>query len=81
MDMINIAPFEEIRQLYRSEQNNILKLAARLTSKSCWISTLERQNVGIALRIFDESTTAALVIQNSSKINLKYQTQTWICIK
>ena len=34
MDMINIATFEEIRQLYRSEQNKIIKLAPRLTSKS-----------------------------------------------
>ena len=71
MDMINIASFEEIRQLYRSQQNKIIKLAQRLTSKSCWSSTLERQNVGIAQRIFDESTSAALAIQNSSKSNPK----------
>ena len=67
----------EIRQLYRSEQDKIIKLAPCLTSKSCWSSTLEFQNVGIAVIMFDESSSAALAIQNSSKSNPKYRTQTW----
>ena len=36
MDTINITSFEEMRQLYRSEQNKIIKLAPRLTPKSCY---------------------------------------------
>ena len=68
--------FEEIRQLYKCEQNSVAKLAPRLTSKSCWPSTFERQNVTLALRIFDDPTAAALNVKHLSKYQLCTTSQT-----
>ena len=62
-DIMEIASFEDVRLLYRSEQNSIIKLVPRLTAKSCWPSILELQNVNLALRVFGASTAAGLVIQ------------------
>ena len=56
--------FNDIRDLYRSEKHKVVKLASRLTAKSCWPTTLERQNVKLALKVFDESTMAAISLQN-----------------
>ena len=76
----NKALFEDIRLLFRSEQNSVAKLAHRLTAKSCWPSNLERQNVSLAQRIFNESTAAALTIQNSSRNEFKSDTAEFITI-
>ena len=73
-DITDVASFE----VYRSEQNSIIKLAPRLTAKSCWPSILERQNVNHALRVFGDSTAADLVIQNSSRKSFNYQTSDFI---
>ena len=74
------ALFEDIRQLYRSEQNSVAKLAHRLTAKSCWPTSLERQNVSLAHRVFNESTAAALTIQNSSRLKFKSDTADFVTI-
>ena len=42
------------------------KLAPRLIAKACWPTYFERQNVHLALRIFCESTSSAIKIQNLS---------------
>ena len=44
----------------------VVKQAHRLTSKACWPGSLERQNVSLALRIFDPSTQIALKFQKYS---------------
>ena len=72
----NKAVFEEIRQLYKSDQHSVAKLAPRLTSKACWPSTFERQNVSLALRVFDESTAAALNVNHQSRYQLSTNSQT-----
>ena len=54
-----------MRRQYKSEQFSVAKLAPRLTYKSCWPSALVRQNVSLALRIFDDSNVAALTIHQS----------------
>ena len=54
-----------MRLLYTSEQFSVAKLAPRLSFKACWPSSLERQNVNLALRIFDETNVAALTIRQS----------------
>ena len=59
----NFASFEHIRSLYKADQHSLAKLAPRLTAKACWPSSLERQNVSLALRIFDNSTSSALKVQ------------------
>ena len=46
--------------MYRADQRSLAKLAPSLTAKACWPSSLERQNVKWALRVFDISTSSAL---------------------
>ena len=57
-----------MRVQYKSEQLSVAKLAPRLTYKACW--HLERQNVTLALRIFDSSNVAALKIHRSNMNNV-----------
>ena len=60
--VLNIAPFQDIRSLYKSDQHSVIKLAPRLSAKACYPSNFERQNVNLALKVFDESTVGALRI-------------------
>ncbi|KAI6651128.1 Transposable element P transposase [Oopsacas minuta] len=76
IQVASTAVFEEIRKLYKSDQHSVAKLAPRLTSKACWPSTLERQNVSLALRIFDESTAAALNVSYQSRYHTSTNSQT-----
>ena len=55
------APFQDIRNLFKSDKFNVLKRAPKLTAKACWPSRLERQNVSLALKIFHETTSASLL--------------------
>ena len=64
---VNIASFEDIRLLYREVQYKCAKLAPRLIAKACWPTSFERQNVSLALRIFCESTSSAIKVQNLSR--------------
>ena len=57
---ICFASFDDLRTLYKADKFSIIKRAQKLTSKACWPSHLERQNVNLALKIFHESTTAGL---------------------
>ena len=59
------ASFDDIRTLYNSEKESLAKLAPRLTLKSCYPSSLERQNVKLVLKVIHESIVAALAIQNN----------------
>ena len=61
---LNEAKFNDIRKLYKSEQHSTMKQAHRLSYKVCWPTSLECQNVNLALRVSNESTCAALKIQN-----------------
>ena len=54
------AAFDDLRTLFKADKFYIIKRAPKLTSKACWPSQLERQNVNLALRIFHESTAAGL---------------------
>ena len=77
---IRIAKFQDIRLLYKNEQSLIIKQAHRLTAKACWPTSLERQNVSLALKIFDTSTLAALSIYNSAQTNFETQTTEFLDI-
>ena len=68
---VNIAQFQDVRLLYKNEQTSILKQAYRLTAKTCWPTILERQNVNLALKIFDTSTLTALSIYNSKRTDFE----------
>ena len=64
-----------MRLLYKLEKFSVAKIAPRLTYKACWPSSLERQSVSFALRIFDETNVAALTI-NQSHVREVDRTQT-----
>ena len=74
VNKFHIARFQYIRLLYKSEQSSLLKQAHRLSSKACWPTMLERQSVNLALKIFDQSTYAALSIYNATHANSKSKT-------
>ena len=74
VNKIRTARFQDIRLLYKNEQSSLIKQAHRLSSKACWPTMLEKQNVNLALKIFDLSTYAALSIYNTTHINSKSQT-------
>ena len=61
-DNFERASFQEIVKIY-NEEKQILKYAHKLTSRSLFPNSLERQKVNLALKIFDSSTSAALKIK------------------
>ncbi|KAI6658292.1 hypothetical protein LOD99_15561 [Oopsacas minuta] len=63
--IIKTVAFQDLQNLFKLEQSSVAKTAHRLTAKSCWPSSLETQNVNLALRIFDDSTSAALTVHGS----------------
>ena len=65
--LTNVASFQDVRLLFKAEQHRVAKTAHRLTMKFCWSSNLERQNFGLALRVFNESTVAALQLHASKE--------------
>ena len=77
---LNEAKFEDIRLLYKSEQHSIVKQAHILNSKACWPTSFESQNVNLALRVFNDSTCAALKIQNDSRSRFKNDTPNFVDI-
>ena len=54
------ASFAHLKQLYDSEQTAAAKLAPGLTYSALHPNNLQRQNVNLALKIFDEKNVAAL---------------------
>ena len=74
------ASFRDIRILYNSERDSLAKLAPRLTLKSCYPSSLERQNVKLVLKIVHKSTIAALIIQNDLRCTA-YKTHTSVFVE
>jgi hypothetical protein len=54
------ASISHIRRLYDIEKDSIVKLAPGLTHKALYPGNLERQNVQLALKIFDEKVIVAL---------------------
>ncbi|XP_075739881.1 uncharacterized protein LOC142785325 [Rhipicephalus microplus] len=54
------ALFRTLRELHLKEQGQLIKSAPALTTKSLNPSNMERQNVKLALKIFNPSTAAAL---------------------
>ena len=80
VNKIRTARFQDIRLLYKNEQSSLIKQAHRLTSKACWPTMLERQNVNSALKTFDTSTYAALTIYNATHGNSQSQTPEFLDI-
>ena len=57
---INYAAFDDLRVLYKTDKFSIIKRAPKLTSKACWPSHLEFQNVKLDLKVLHESTAEGL---------------------
>ena len=57
---LHTASFAHLRALHSSEKDNFVKLAPNLTYKALYPSNLERQNVKLALKVFDDKTIVAL---------------------
>nr|XP_054933507.1 uncharacterized protein LOC129387861 [Dermacentor andersoni] len=56
------ASFKVLCQLHEAEKHELLKLAPTLTLKALNPSNMERQNVKLALKIFNSSTVTALSV-------------------
>ena len=56
------ASLSHLRQLYASEKDNCIKMAPGLSYKALNPSNLERQNVKLVLKLFNEKTITALGI-------------------
>lgn len=74
------ASFSHLRDLHSFEKDNIVKLAPNLTFKALYPSNLERQNVKLALKVFDEKTHAALGEYGKMKNISVEGTQTYISV-
>ena len=57
---IHNVPFQQIKDLYISERDKLIKLAPNLSQKSIFPSNFERQNVNYVLSIFNEKTVASI---------------------
>ena len=75
---LNEAKFNDVRLLYKREQYSTIKQAHKLSSKVCWPTSLERQNVNLALRVFHESTCTALKIQNDLRSDSRNDTSNFV---
>ena len=49
-----------LRELYKTEKDSIVRMAPGLSYKALYPSNVERQNVKLVLKIFDEKTVAAV---------------------
>lgn len=59
-DCIQTASFKELRELHKLEASQLLKYSYHLSSKALNPSSLERQNVKLALQVFNEFVAEAL---------------------
>ena len=69
-----------MRLLFKLDQFSVAKLAPKLNYKSCWPSVLDKQNVKLALRIFDYTNVAALTIHQSKDYIQSNQTGDFIAL-
>lgn len=73
------ASFTSLRKLYEAEQDNAVKVAYGLTYKALNPSNLERQNMKLALSIFNAFVSSALRIQGRSlQLTLSDETANFI---
>ena len=54
------ANLKDLKEVHFSEENNLVKLAPSLSKKVLYPSSIERQNVSLAVRLFDEKNVVAL---------------------
>ena len=80
VNKIRTIRFQDIWLLYKDEHSSLIKQSHRLTSKACWPTMLEGQNVNLALKVFDTSTYAALRVFNTTHSSSQSQTPEFLDI-
>ena len=55
-----VAAVERLKALYQSERNSLIKKAPKLSYKTLYPTSLERQQVGLVLNVFNEFNVIAL---------------------
>lgn len=65
-----IADFQHLESLYDFEKKSLVKLAHQLSYKVLYPSTIQKQNVKLALGIFNEKNIAALKCISKENMNL-----------
>ena len=75
-----IASFNSLKQLHNAECDSLIKFAYRLSYKAFNSSTFERQNVKLALQIFNNFTAKALMILGE-KLKIPFYSDTQAFIK
>ncbi|KAF2884903.1 hypothetical protein ILUMI_21274 [Ignelater luminosus] len=58
------ACISDLKELYNSEKNKLVKLAPALSFKVLYPSCIERQNVNLCVKLFDEKNITALKLSN-----------------
>lgn len=71
-DKKHFACVSHLKILYREEENNLIKLAPALSKKVLFPTSLERQNVNLCCRLFDEKNIAALQERSRRKQSDEY---------
>lgn len=67
-DTINqIASFNALKEMHAAEKSSILKYGYNLNLKTLYPSSMERQNVKLALNVFDRRTVSALRLYGPQK--------------
>lgn len=75
----NIASFNALKKIHELEHDKLLKFGYSLNLKALYPTNLERQNVKLALNVFNESTMQAL-LQFGSNIDYSKSTADFIRI-
>ena len=70
-----VASFSCLKSLHMHEKDNLLKYANKLCLKALYPSNIERQNVKLALHVFNNTTSIALR-ELGPKLNIEYWRET-----
>lgn len=68
------ARFSDLKDVFHSEKNMLLKLAPNLSRKALYPTSVERQNVSLAVNIFDPKNVAALEVLKSEGVDISIGT-------
>ncbi|XP_054720810.1 uncharacterized protein LOC129230437 [Uloborus diversus] len=74
-DKFQTASLDVLRKMYEIESKQLLKFGYGLTRKALWPTNLERQNVGLALKIFNRNLVQG-ILQLGEKYNLPHYQET-----
>lgn len=80
------ASISHLKEIYYNEEDSIAKMAPALNPKVLFPSSLERQNVNLCLKLFDEKNISALKLHKNCKAMegtaafLSFASNWWKCV-